>query len=254
MPISRLLIANRGEIAIRIARTAADLGIATVAVHSADDAQSLHVRAADTARALEGSGPAAYLDAAQIVAVARAEGCDAIHPGYGFISENAAFARLCGQAGIAFVGPTPEVLDLFGDKAQARRFGSTRFRLRLDFACARQVGRPANRGTHTACLATQNAATPRPRPPRCGRSRRTRRDSGAWHSCPGFPKKVVPGSGVPHFRGERAAHRLMRRRGVAVLAGQSLVGTRNPAERLLSHRGQRAANPAPSVPRSPRRW
>jgi len=124
MPIARLLIANRGEIAIRIARSAAELGIETVAVYSTDDAQSLHVRAADSARALEGSGPAAYLDAAQIVAVAQQERCDAIHPGYGFISENAAFARLCGTAGIAFVGPTPEVLDLFGDKAQARRFAA----------------------------------------------------------------------------------------------------------------------------------
>ena len=124
MPITRLLIANRGEIAIRIARSAAELGIATVAVHSADDAQSLHVRAADEARALQGSGPAAYLDAAQIVAMAREAGCDAIHPGYGFISENAAFARLCAEAGIAFVGPQPEVLDLFGDKAQARRFAA----------------------------------------------------------------------------------------------------------------------------------
>ncbi len=124
MPITRLLIANRGEIAIRVARTAAEMGIATVAVHSADDAQSLHVRAADEARALSGSGPAAYLDAAQIVAVAKEAGCDAVHPGYGFISENAGFARACADAGIAFVGPQPEVLDLFGDKAQARRFAA----------------------------------------------------------------------------------------------------------------------------------
>jgi acetyl/propionyl-CoA carboxylase alpha subunit/acetyl-CoA carboxylase carboxyltransferase component len=124
MPVTRLLIANRGEIAIRIARSAAELGIATVAVHSADDAQSLHVRAADEARALSGQGAAAYLDAAQVVAVAREAGCDAIHPGYGFISENAGFARLCAAAGIAFVGPQPEVLDLFGDKAQARRFAA----------------------------------------------------------------------------------------------------------------------------------
>ena len=124
MPITRLLIANRGEIAIRVARTAAEMGIATVAVHSADDAQSLHVRAADETRALTGSGPAAYLDAAQIVAVAQAAGCDAVHPGYGFISENAGFARACAAAGIIFVGPQPEVLDLFGDKAQARRFAA----------------------------------------------------------------------------------------------------------------------------------
>ncbi len=124
MPVTRLLIANRGEIAIRIARSAAELGIATVAVHSADDAQSLHVRAADEARALSGQGAAAYLDAAQVVAVAKEAGCDAIHPGYGFISENAGFARLCAAAGIAFVGPQPEVLDLFGDKARARRFAA----------------------------------------------------------------------------------------------------------------------------------
>ena len=125
MPITRLLIANRGEIAIRIARSAAELGITTVAVHSTDDAQSLHVRATDAVRALDGSGTAAYLDAAQIVAVAKDAGCDAIHPGYGFIAENADFARLCAAAGIAFVGPQPEVLDLFGDKAQARRFAAS---------------------------------------------------------------------------------------------------------------------------------
>ena len=89
----RLLIANRGEIAIRIARTAAEMGIATLAVFSEDDAASLHVRKADDARGLKGSGPAAYLDAAQIVGIAKAEDCDAIHPGYGFLSENADFAR-----------------------------------------------------------------------------------------------------------------------------------------------------------------
>jgi len=124
MPITRLLIANRGEIAIRIARSAAELGIATVALHSEDDAQSLHIRAADHAVALTGNGPAAYLDAAQIIAIARDEGCDAIHPGYGFISENAGFAGACAAAGIAFVGPSPDALDLFGDKAAARRFAA----------------------------------------------------------------------------------------------------------------------------------
>ncbi len=88
-----LLIANRGEIAIRVIRAAAELGIRTVAVFSADDAHSLHTRKADEARALRGAGPAAYLDGEQIIAAARAAGCDAIHPGYGFLSENAAFAR-----------------------------------------------------------------------------------------------------------------------------------------------------------------
>ncbi len=122
--IRKLLIANRGEIAIRVARTAADMGIATAAVHSADDAHSLHTRMADAAIALNGTGAAAYLDGASIVAAAREAGCDAIHPGYGFLSENAAFAALCRQAGIRFVGPRPETLALFGDKGRARHFAS----------------------------------------------------------------------------------------------------------------------------------
>ncbi len=89
----RLLVANRGEVAVRIARAAAEMGIATLAVHSRDDARSLHVRRADAAVALPGVGPAAYLDIAALVAAAREGGCDAVHPGYGFLSENAAFAR-----------------------------------------------------------------------------------------------------------------------------------------------------------------
>jgi len=127
MGVTRLLIANRGEIAIRIARAAAELGIHTVAIHSEDDAASLHVRRTDERRALKGSGAQAYLDIAQIVATAKAAGCDAVHPGYGFLSENAAFARRCAEEGLLFVGPQPEVLDLFGDKVRARelaqRFG-----------------------------------------------------------------------------------------------------------------------------------
>src|SRR5215831_8098421 len=106
----KLLIANRGEIAIRIARTAGDMHIATVAVHSKDDAASLHVGAADEALALKGSGPAAYLDGPQLLGLALESGCDAIHPGYGFLSENAAFSRLCNNAGVVFVGPSPEAL------------------------------------------------------------------------------------------------------------------------------------------------
>ena len=122
--IKKLLIANRGEIAVRIARTAAEMGIATVAVHSQDDGQSLHTRMMDEAVAIAGSGAAAYLDATEIVRVAREAGCDAIHPGYGFLSENAAFASLCGEAGLIVVGPRPETLALFGDKAQARGFAA----------------------------------------------------------------------------------------------------------------------------------
>jgi len=120
MGVTRLLIANRGEIAIRIARAAAELGIHTVAIHSEDDAASLHVRRTDERRTLKGTGAQAYLDIAQIVATAKAAGCDAIHPGYGFLSENAAFARRCAVEGLLFVGPQPDVLDLFGDKVRAR--------------------------------------------------------------------------------------------------------------------------------------
>ncbi len=117
---SKVLIANRGEIAVRLVRALRDLGIASVAVHARDDAQALHVQLADAAVALEATGPSAYLDVAALVAVARAQGCDAVHPGYGFLSERADFAEACAAAGLVFIGPTPEQLALFGDKARAR--------------------------------------------------------------------------------------------------------------------------------------
>jgi acetyl/propionyl-CoA carboxylase alpha subunit/acetyl-CoA carboxylase carboxyltransferase component len=132
--VKTLLIANRGEIAVRIARTAAEMGLATVAVFSEDDAASLHTRKADRAVALKGAGPAAYLDIEQMVAAAKDAGADAVHPGYGFLSENAAFARACAAAGLTFVGPTPETLELFGDKGRAR-------------ALAQQCGVPVLAGT-----------------------------------------------------------------------------------------------------------
>jgi acetyl/propionyl-CoA carboxylase alpha subunit/acetyl-CoA carboxylase carboxyltransferase component len=121
----KLLIANRGEIAIRIARAASDLGIATVAVFSADDAASLHVRKATDAHPLGRAGAAAYLDIERIVAVAKESGCDAIHPGYGFLSENATLARRAAEEGITFVGPQPAALQLFGDKVAARKLAAT---------------------------------------------------------------------------------------------------------------------------------
>jgi len=120
MPFRKLLIANRGEIAIRIARAAAESGLTTVAIHPADDAASLHVRIADHAEQIPGRGARAYLDIEAVIAAAKAAGCDALHPGYGFLSENADLARRCAEEGITFVGPSPEALRLFGDKVAAK--------------------------------------------------------------------------------------------------------------------------------------
>ena len=117
----KLLVANRGEIAIRIIRGAAELGLGTVAVAPADDSASLHVVKADESVELQGTSTAAYLDIDQIIAAATDTGCDAIHPGYGFLAENAELARRCIDAGLTFVGPSPEMLELFGDKARARK-------------------------------------------------------------------------------------------------------------------------------------
>ncbi|QWG17199.1 biotin/lipoyl-binding protein [Bradyrhizobium sediminis] len=121
MPFHRLLIANRGEIAIRIARAAGETGLATVAIYPSDDALSLHVRAADEAHEIPGRGARAYLDIEAVIATAKAANCDALHPGYGFLSENSLLARRCAEQGIVFVGPSPEALDLFGDKIEAKR-------------------------------------------------------------------------------------------------------------------------------------
>src|SRR5437870_4762287 len=137
MSVARRLVANRGEIAIRIARAAAGLGIPTVGVFSEDDAASLHARHVDAARPLRGGGPRAYLDVEQLLSVARETGCDAVHPGYGFLSEQSAFARRCAEAGLVFVGPRPETLALLGDKAAAR-------------ALAERCGVPVPHGTKAA--------------------------------------------------------------------------------------------------------
>src|SRR6185503_492447 len=123
--IERLLIANRGEIAIRVINACRELGIESVAVHSDADAAAPHVAAADRAVRI-GPAPAreSYLDAARIIDAARASGADAIHPGYGFLSENAAFAAACTAAGITFVGPPAAVIARMGSKIEARRLMS----------------------------------------------------------------------------------------------------------------------------------
>lgn len=121
--MKKLLALNRGEIAIRILRAATELGLRTVAVYSQEDRLSLHRFKADEAYQIgHGLGPVqAYLDVENIVAIAAERGVDAIHPGYGFLSENPALPRACEKAGIAFVGPSPRLLELLGDKTAARK-------------------------------------------------------------------------------------------------------------------------------------
>ena len=135
-PFRKLLVANRSEIAIRVFRSAHELGIRTVAIYSHEDRFALHRFKADEAYRVGKPGEPirAYLDIPGIVAQAKDVGVDAIHPGYGFLSENAEFARACGAAGITFVGPRPEILDQLGDKVAARRI-------------ARQAGVPVLSGS-----------------------------------------------------------------------------------------------------------
>jgi len=119
---NKVLIANRGEIACRIARTLRRMGVAVATVHSSADTEALHVREIGESVAI-GDVPAhsSYLNISAVIDAARRVGADAIHPGFGFLSENAAFARACAEAGIAFIGPFPETLELFGDKAKAKQ-------------------------------------------------------------------------------------------------------------------------------------
>jgi pyruvate carboxylase len=126
-PIYKLLAANRSEIAIRIFRAANELGLRTVGIYSQEDRLGLHRFKADEGYPVgAGKGPVeAYLDIAGIVALAQEKGADAIHPGYGFLSENPAFARACEKAGITFIGPTPELLELLGDKTAARKLAAS---------------------------------------------------------------------------------------------------------------------------------
>ena len=130
----KILVANRGEIAMRVIRACRELNIATVAIYAECDATAIYVKKANEAY-LVGPGPVqGFLDARQIVNLAKRVGADAIHPGYGFLAENAEFAQLCQDAGITFIGPSPRALELLGDKVQAREL-------------AKQVGVPVVPGT-----------------------------------------------------------------------------------------------------------
>ena len=122
MPIGKLLIANRGEIALRILRSCRELGISTVAVYSTVDRNALHVQLADEAVCV-GEAPSnrSYLNIPNILAAATSRGADAIHPGYGFLAESAAFAEICRDHGLTFVGPSPEAILAMGDKSTAKR-------------------------------------------------------------------------------------------------------------------------------------
>jgi pyruvate carboxylase len=135
-PITKLMAANRSEIAVRIFRASTELNLRTVAIYAQEDRLCIHRYKADEAYQVgHGKGPvAAYLDIESIVAVAKEKGVDAIHPGYGFLSENAEFARACEKAGLIFVGPRPELLDMMGDKTAAR-------------ALAQRIGVPTLPGT-----------------------------------------------------------------------------------------------------------
>jgi pyruvate carboxylase len=145
-PFTKLMAANRSEIAIRIFRAATDLGLRTVAIYAQEDRFSIHRFKADEAYQIgQGKGPvAAYLDIEGIVALAKSTGVQAIHPGYGFLSENAQFARACANAGITFVGPRPELLDMMGDKTAAR-------------ALAQRIGVPTLPGTEQAVADREEA-------------------------------------------------------------------------------------------------
>ena len=118
----KVLIANRGEIAVRIIRACREMNIRTAAVYSEADADAMHVRLADEAVCIGPAAPAeSYLNMKQIIGAALALKAEAIHPGFGFLSENAEFARMCQECGIAFIGPSPELIEKMGNKSEAKQ-------------------------------------------------------------------------------------------------------------------------------------
>src|SRR5713101_6682542 len=147
----RILIANRGEIAMRVIRACRELGIRTVVIYAECDATAIYVKKADEAH-LVGPGPVqGFLDMQAIVDLAKRSGADGIHPGYGFLSENADFAKLCEASGITFIGPSPEAIRLMGNKVQAREI-------------ARQAGVPIVPGTERVSpIRRRRSASPRGR-------------------------------------------------------------------------------------------
>ena len=144
-----LLIANRAEVAVRVARTAAELGFKTTGIFASDDAEARHVSAVDEAHDLESEGVAAYLDQSRILAIAKANQCTHVHPGWGFLSENAEFAARCEAEGIVFIGPTPSQLSAFADKVKARALAN-----KCEVSVAQGSGPLANESDFNNFLAT----------------------------------------------------------------------------------------------------
>jgi acetyl-CoA/propionyl-CoA carboxylase biotin carboxyl carrier protein len=162
-PVQKVLIANRAEIAVRVARACQDADITSVAVYADQDLDSLHVRVADEAYSLDGRSPAeTYLDIAKLLRIAERSGADAVHPGYGFLAENAGFAQAVIDAGLTWIGPPPAAITALGDKVQARHI-------------AQKVGAPLVPGTkdpvsgaaesYSSVTSSSVRATLMPRPP-----------------------------------------------------------------------------------------